>query len=150
MNISKALKVKNRLIGEINRLQELVKRENSRRNDNASSVNVAETVCLLEVTREKLVSLKGAVNESSAPISQKLADLAETKSQINFYNSIPSREGEELTLIGSNREKLSYMWTAYLNREKLDAKVVELQKKTNNLQDEIDNFNARTQVNFSE
>jgi peptidoglycan hydrolase CwlO-like protein len=150
MNISKALKVKNRLVGEVNRLQELVKRENSRRNDNTSSVNVEETVSQLESTREKLVSLKGAINEASAPISKKLADLAETKSQINFYNSIPSREGEELTLIGSNREKLSYMWSAHLNREKLDAKVVELQKKTNDLQDEIDNFNAQTQVDFAE
>lgn len=150
MNISKALKVKNRLIGEVNRLQELIKRENSRRNDNSSLVNVGETVSQLETTREKLISLKGAINKASSLLSEKLAALVETKAQINFYNSIPSREGEELTLIGSNREKLSYMWVAYLNREKLDAKVVELQKKTNDLQDEIDNFNAQTQVDFAE
>lgn len=150
MNISKALKVKNRLAGEVTRLQEIFKRENSRRNDNPSQIDVAKIYVELEMTRQKLISLKGAINEASSPISEKLAKLAEYKQFINFINSVPNREGEEMTLIGSNREKLSYQWTAWMNREKLDKVASGLQTEINTLQDEIDLFNAQTSVNFSE
>lgn len=150
MNISKALKVKNRLIGEVNRLQEILKRENSRRSDNPSEVNVEETANLLIETRRKLISLKGAIGEASAPLSEKLSFLTEQKAAINFYNSLPTREGEELTLVGANREKLAYQWTAYLNRESVDSLVKELQNSINETQDQIDDFNARIQVNWAE
>ena len=150
MNISKALKVKNRLAGEVVRLQEVFKRENSRRNDNPSKVDPAAVFAELMVTRNKLISLKGAINEASAPISVKLAELAELKQYINFLNSVPNREGEELTLIGSNREKLVYTWTSLLNREGLDKLVVLAQNEVNTLQDEVDTFNAVTSVNFLE
>ena len=150
MNISKALKVKNRLIGEVNRLQEIVRRENSRRDDNPSTVDVENAVLNLEATRIKLIALKGEVNKASAPISGKLAMLGEIKSQINFYNSLPTREGEELTLIGANREKLSFQWKAFFNKEKIDLFVKSQQEIIDQTQDEIDDFNARTQVNFTE
>ena len=42
MNIAKALKVKNRLIGQIQKQQDIVMRENSRRNDNPSTIDVRE------------------------------------------------------------------------------------------------------------
>ncbi len=150
MNISKALKVKNRLVGELAKQQEIFKRENSRRNDNPSTVNAADVLLNVVAVFDKLVKLKGAINEASAPVSEKLAKLTELKQYINFVSSVPCREGEELTLIGSNREKLSYTWTALLNREKIDHEVSFLQKKINDLQDEIDTFNSQTTVNFSE
>ena len=148
MNISKALKVKNRMVGEINRLREIFRRENSRRNDNPSKVNVAEIEASLFTAVNNLIKLKGAINKASALISEKLALLAETKAEINFLESVPSREGEELTLIGSNREKLSYQWTAYRNKEALDKKISQNQGLVNLIQDEIDDFNAKTQVEF--
>lgn len=150
MNISKALKVKNRLVGEVNRLQEILRRENSRRNDNPSTVNVETISGELLDARQKLVLLKGAINQASSPVSAKLANLAESKNAINFYNSLPTREGEELTLIGSNREKLAYQWTAYLNKQGIDDLVQAIQDDINATQDEIDTFNAQTQVDFAE
>lgn len=150
MNISKALKVKNRLAGETTRLQTIIQRENSRRNDNESKVDVAGVFVELENSRGKLINLKGAIAEATSPISKKLAELAETKTEISFYQSLPTREGEELTLVGSNRDKLSYHWTAYYNRQSVDEIVKGLQDKVNSLQDEIDDFNAKTQVDFAE
>ena len=41
MKIHKALKVKNRLAGEVARLMEILKRENSRRSDDTSTVERA-------------------------------------------------------------------------------------------------------------
>lgn len=150
MNIAKALKVKNRLVGELNNLQQIFNRENSRRNDNPSTVDVEEVYRKITNTFSKLVALKGAINEASAPISVKLVTLAETKQYINFIKGIPCREGEELTLVGSNREKLSYQWKAFFNKENLDKQQENLQLQINKLQDDIDTFNAVTQINFAE
>jgi gas vesicle protein len=150
MNISKALKVKSRLAGEIVRLQNIIKRENSRRSDNISTVIVAREFVKLIETREKLISLKSAIALATAPLSEKLIRLAETKSEMNFYQSLPTREGTEVDIYGSSREKLTYEWTAYNNRQRVDEITEELQDEINTLQDEVDDFNARTQVEFSE
>lgn len=150
MNISKALKIKNRLVGEVNRLQELIRRENSRRNDNLSKIDPKSVFEELTQTRQKLINLRGAINEASSPLSTKLVELTENKAFLNSVKSIPTREGEEVTFVGTNREKLVYTWTAYLNQEAIDKIVVDYQNKINNLQDEIDLFNASTSVNYSE
>lgn len=150
MNISKALKVKNRLVGEIARLKQVLQRENSRRDDNVSTVDRDKTHVEVLETIGKLIKLKAAIGIATAPISEELALLAENKALINFYSSLPCREGEEKTLIGSNREALTYQWDAYINREKIDAIVVKIQKSVNETQDRIDDFNARTQVEWAE
>jgi hypothetical protein len=150
MNISKALKVKNRLAGEIVRLQNIIKRENSRRSDNASKVNVAEEFLKLSEVRQKLISLKSAIALATAPLSEKLVRLAETKAKMNFYQSLPTQEGTEVDIYGSSREKLTYEWTAFYNRQRVDAITKEFQDSIDTLQDEVDEFNAKTQVEFSE
>ena len=150
MNIAKALKIKNRLVGELNNLQQIFNRENSRRSDNASTVNASEVYQKIDNTRSRLIAIRGAINKASAPISIKLVALAENKQYINFIKSIPCREGEEITLVGGNREKLSYEWKALFNRQKLDEIEESLQLQINNLQDEIDQFNASTIIEYVE
>jgi hypothetical protein len=150
MNISKALKVKNRLVGEVARLKLILQRENSRRDDNVSTVDRDKVHDELLQTVDKLINLKAAIGAATAPISVELATLAENKAMTSFYSSLPCREGEEKTLIGSNREVLTYQWDAFINREKIDAIVVALQKSINDTQDKIDDFNARTKVEWAE
>lgn len=148
MNLSKSLKVKNRLVGELVKLQEIAKRENSRRNDNVSKVDCGVVFNQIGETRAKLVTLKSAIVEASVGISLQLAELAELKTYINWLSSLPVREGEEKVAFGSAREPQTYIWTATINRENLDSLISNLQGYANTLQDEIDEFNAKTQVNW--
>ena len=148
MNISKSLKVKNRIINELTKLQEVAKRENSRRSDNPSQVDIANVFSRLSNIRTELVQLKAAIVQASAPISPALAELAETKSYINWISGLSVREGTELVAYGSSKEPISYTWSAFYNRSRLDEVLTQLQLKANNLQDEIDDFNAQTQVNW--
>lgn len=148
MKIHKALKVKNRLTGELKRLQDILQRENSRRNDNTSKVDCGELDIQIQTTTDKLVRIKAALAQANGPIAEKIYRLSEIKNRINFLNSLPTKEGEEVTLVGHNREKLVYNWTTYLNREAVDKKIVELQQIANTLQDEIDSFNASTEVEY--
>jgi len=149
MNIAKALKVKNRLVGEVAKLQEIVRRENSRRNDNTSKVDVAKTVETLNTTREKLIQLKAAIATASAPVSVKLANLSETKSFINWLATLPTRDGDEKVAHGT-KEVETYTWKAHFTRQALDDLLGTEQKKVETLQDEVDEYNAKTQVDWVE
>ena len=146
MKISKALKVKNRLAGEVAALKDIFKRENSRRNDNPSKVSPEEVLNSLTAKRKELIVLKGKISIASAGIAQSLSNLAELKLQKNFLAGLPTREGEEVSFVGRDQEKLVYTWTAFLNREALDDLLAAIQDQINNLQDEVDTFNASTDI----
>lgn len=146
MKISKALKVKNRLAGEVAALQDIFKRENSRRNDNPSKVDCAEVANNLSTKLKELIDLKGKISIASSGIAYKLAELAELKLRKNFLASLPTREGAEVSFVGRDQEKLVYMWTAFLNREAVDASLTTAQDQINHLQDEIDTYNASTDI----
>lgn len=146
MKITKALKLKNRLAGEISGLQGVISRENSRRDDNPSKVDVSSEFEKLNSKRKELIDLKGRIARATAPIAPKLAELSELKSSITFVSGLPTREGEELVGTLSKESVLKYKWTAFMNRERVDKEVVKLQESINSLQDEIDEFNATTDV----
>lgn len=150
MNISKALKVKNRLVGELNRLQDIFKRENSKRNDNVSQVDAEKAYQDVLDAFNKVVALKGAINKATAGISDSLAEIAEYKQYLNFIQSVPVREGPEIVQGSYGKEPVTYTWTTFINRADIDEKVEHYQKKINDLQDSIDEYNAKTKVDFDE
>lgn len=149
MNIAKALKVKNRLAGDLSKLQEVARRENSRRNDNPSQIDVDKIFGVLKQTSETLARLKASISRASAPIADKLAFLTELKNYINWVSCLPTREGEEKVSYGHSSEIAVYNWTAYLNRQNLDLEIESIQIKINALQDEIDEFNASTTIDLA-
>jgi hypothetical protein len=149
MNIAKALKTKNRFAGEISKLQEIFRRENSKRSDNTSSVDAQKVYADLLLQLDRITRLKGSISRASAPIAEKLVRLSELKGIINWLQGVPYKEGEEKASYGT-KEVYTYEWKAFLNREKLDEQVDLFQVEINQLQDEIDDFNAKTQIDFTE
>lgn len=144
LKLHTALKLKNRLAGEVSRLQSVLQRENSRRNDNTSKVNRAEIQAELITTRNKLLRLKAAIAAANVPIYHTLASLEEAKAELSFYSSLPIREGVEI--IPTHTGKLEYTWDAFVNREGLDNLTKSLQLRINDLQDEADSFNSSTSI----
>lgn len=150
MNIAKALKVKNRLVGEVNRLKEIIRRENSRRDDNPSKIDVNSVVEEFLKASTRLSILKGEIQKANVGIFDSLALLEESKNSLNWLKTLPTREGEEVDFIGRDQEKLTHKWTAYYNQERLDKEVKKLEDFISLLQDGIDEYNAKTTVNFKE
>lgn len=148
MNISKALKLKNRLAGDVSKLQDIARRENSRRSDNLSQIDVDNVFGSLKKTSETLALLKASISRASAPIAIKLAFLSELKNYVNWISGLPTREGEEKVSYGHSSEVEVFKWTAYLNRQALDLEIANIQTKINNLQDEIDDFNSSTTIDL--
>lgn len=146
MNLAQALKQKNRLAGELVRQQQILQRENARRSDSVSTVD-REAVYerILEIS-EELGELKGKITQANVNIYPALERMAELKSRIAFVQGLPKREGEEIQPLHGDREPLKYQWDSFINQEKSDELVAELQEQINDLQDEVDTYNATTEV----
>jgi hypothetical protein len=146
MKLSQALKVKNRLAGEVARLNQVLHRENSRRNDNTSKVDRQATWVQIMQTSDELGVLKGKIATANVGIYSKLERMGELKARIAFINSLPKRDGEEVVPLHGDREPLTYNWDAYINQEGADSLVGGLQKQIEFLQDEVDAYNATTEI----
>ena len=146
MKLSKALKVKNRVAGELSSLQDIYRRENSRREDNPSKVVASDVWNQITAKRNDLVKIKTAITKANIDIYHALAEMEELKGSIHYVSMIPTREGEEVQYEGSNRDKVTYQWTASLNQEAIDGLGRHYQQRINELQDEIDEYNGSTDV----
>jgi hypothetical protein len=146
MNLAQALKQKNRLAGELVRQQQILQRENARRSDSASKVNrIIVWQKILELS-EELGILKGKITVANIGIYPMLERMAELKSRIAFLNSLQKREGEEVTYVGRDQEKVTYTWNSTINQEQADAMIQGIQNDINALQDKIDCYNSTTSL----
>jgi DNA repair ATPase RecN len=146
MNLSQALKLKNRLAGELVRQQQILQRENARRSDSVSSVECEDVWEKIVDLSTQLGDLKGKITQANVDIYPALERMAELKSRISFVQGLQKREGPEVTFVGRDQEKVEYTWESYINQEKCDELVAELQEEINGLQDEIDVFNHSTNI----
>lgn len=145
MKIAKALKIKNRLAGEVRRLEEIVRRENSRKVSEFNKDKVASKLVELTDVRVELIQLKAKIQRKTAPIADKLIRLAELKGEIEFFQSLDTKEGTFAENQYSNPVR-EVEFKAYYNRDAIDDIVVDLQNQIAELQDEVDEYNATTDI----
>ena len=146
MNLAQALKQKNRLAGELVRQQQILQRENARRSDSVSTVKRNEVWQNIQDLSTKLGTLKGKITTANIGIYPSLERMAELKARIAFVSNLPKRDGEEISFVGHDQEKLVYTWSSYINQEACDVEVASLQEQINKLQDEVDSYNATTEI----
>lgn len=146
MNLAQALKQKNRLAGELVRNQQILQRENARRSDSVSKVDREAVWNRIQQLSEELGELKGKITTANVGIYPALERMAELKARIAYVNSLPKREGEEVQFVGRDQEKLTYTWDSHINQTTADTMVAEIQKQIDTLQDQVDAYNATTQV----
>lgn len=146
MNLAQALKKKNRLAGEIVRQQQILQRENARRSDSVSKVNRQEVLDKIHSLSTELGDLKGKISTANVGIYTALERMAELKAFIGFLQSLPKREGEEISFVGRDQEKLVYTWDSLITQADCDGRVATLQEKINGLQDQVDSYNATTTI----
>ena len=146
MNLSQALKQKNRLAGEIVRQQQILQRENARRSDSVSTVDREAVWNKILMLSKELSVLKGKITVANIGIYPLIEWMAELKSRITFVQSLQKTEGEEVSYVGRDQEKVTYTWNSFLNQQAVDTMVDTLQLQINELQDKIDSYNATTTI----
>ena len=157
-NLAQALKQKNRLAGEIARGREIVQRENSRKESQAARADVRAVFEANVARSRELADFKGAIAAANAGVVTgargiygKLNLQAELRGLIAFVKGLNTKEGAELERVGflSRDEATRTVHVATITRDEVDRLVAAYQMEIEQLQDEIDEFNATTRITIS-
>lgn len=145
MNIVQALKQKSRLAGKINAEKNLFQKNNRKHSESKVNLDLAKLLESILKGQEELVELKTRIAVASAPISNLLTKIAEDKSLLTFFNSLNCEEGpQDVGLAHSNVVVRNYV--SHLKETERLARINQLQTEINDLQDQIDTYNATTQI----
>lgn len=150
MNISQALKEKNRIAGRIAELEKKIVKNNKFHSHRPPVDDVNELFKRLTLEKASLVRLKEQLAVANAGISNELADLAETKGMIKFLESLPtgvSGYPVQTHDYATNRLIDSEYTIEYtLDQKNVDNLIESYRGLAEKLQDKIDNYNATTEL----
>ena len=152
ISISKALKIKSRMAGVVKELEKYITGANCVKDSQVERISIgfSETFGKLSKARENLILIKSRIAEASAPIQSKLIEIAEAKSMITFYQSIMIKEGvfTETIGFGVNAAAKEVTYHNYIDSKSRAETIQQLEGKIDDLQDEIDAFNASVKIDW--
>lgn len=146
MKLSKALKVKNRLVGEIAHLRQLVAQHNIVTDNNTAPVDVLGIRDESLQKQQQLMELKAKIAVANGPIWAKIVELGELKARIGFLRTIPVRVGTFTESQRYGAEPVKTVYRSKITQEEIEATVKLATERIDTLQDEIDQFNATTDI----
>lgn len=143
VSVAKALKIKARLAGELSKMRSKLHAHNVYIKGNSpryeSSLLVEEKILSGRIAR-----VKAAINVANAGISLQLSMLAEAKGRIAYLGNMLSM-CEIGTTVNRYTEKEETK-LAVIEPNDLEAEIATEQKNVEMFQDEIDKFNAMTEI----
>ena len=158
MNLSKALKLKNRLAGEISRLRGLVSSYNSIERVGGQGERECDIDVLisdLKDRQEQIVKVKTsiAICNSGGDI-EKLKEtntfriylLAELKGEIEFLKGLNTIHGVKLESHFGSENPIQRTYSSKIRDKDVTEAVITIQRTIDKIQDEMDEFNASTDV----
>lgn len=141
MTLSKALRWKKRAIEKLRQFESEVQEHNSHVEGEEPEVDVQDSLNKRQQWRDHLIVLKLQLMKVSEPIRHKIFALAETKSEIAFLQRVPVTHGKQRSRY---REETELNYVATIRKAERDQMIQTLQDKIDQLQTEIDAFNAET------
>ena len=146
ITLIRAFKERSRIIRQIDLISRQIRDENSIIEGGLRSIDVRQSYA--EYTRLycKLITLKKAISSANNGIIEKLVELAEIKSFCRQLKLISAQDGKQETR-GYDESEVKVM-NAELKKAEIAAEAEALQARMDALQDEIDEFNARTLIEF--
>lgn len=144
MKIVRAMKQIKRLQGEIKELQKRAASCLNTVESNEFSENFTELLNELSEKKAKLSTLKDGVMKAniSGNMFTKILQLGEMKSTIDFVRELEPKCGINEDRYGDVKTKYISQWTVAAK----NSEVQRLQSAINNLTDELDDFNAKTDI----
>lgn len=143
VKLSKALKLKNRLTGEIARLRQLLSKENLKAPGAKRNYDCLDINSEMNSKIKQLIKLKTAIVKANVGVYEKILQMEEVKSLIKYYESFQC-EGSTRSFNG--KEYVDVELEPTIDRLTVDKELLTLRKMAEDLQDEIDEFNAMTWI----
>lgn len=142
MNVSQALKQKNKLAVEVKKQYEIANKYNSQEEGNPRRYSVATALEKAQLLTTELIELKTKIHLANAPVYGKIFEMAELKGRVKQLRKIPTDEGKTTERYGSAIS----IKEVEINIAQLDVMVVELEGKIEKIQAELDYHNATTEL----
>jgi hypothetical protein len=145
IKLKMALKLKNRLVGEIQRLKSIISRENIKREDQERKINSLMLMrTQLTVRINELINIKTSIAKANVGIYDKIVEMEENKSLIAYWERFNCEESRETIYDSVPPTQLKLI--PAIDRMLVDEIIVDLKRKIDVLQDEIDEYNAVTYI----
>lgn len=143
ITLARALKVKNRLVGRLAKVQANILAYNSVPEGLAGQVSVPALMQTREELVQALVALKTAINEANREVQRDIYDLAEKKAAAQFLAGLNTRHGPQPAVYPSTTE---VVYVSALKKADVDARSAGLEQEIDQLQDRLDQFNHDRRV----
>lgn len=141
VTLAKSLKLKNRVIGRIAKLDADIKEYNSVP-EGKEQVDVKALFEKRNQLVSHLIDLKTAINAANQPIQRHIYELAELKAKIEVFSKLDTKHGK--TVEGFSGTPVNY--NAQYRKENVDREVRSLEREIDRIQDRLDGFNHETTI----
>ncbi len=156
VTVAKALKLKKRVLGKINRVTKSIHECNSVLAENTPRHDVLELVKTRQLLVDYLIAIKVAIsrandpmpvgvtiNRPNNPIVKDIYRLAELRGEIAFWEGIDTTDGLVSTMY---RAEAPNSYKATIKENDVEERVAELEKRIDEIQDKLDAHNATTKI----
>lgn len=142
MNLIKALKTKKKLIKQINTTYSRLSESNSVTVDTVRTYSPEDSYNKWIRLTNELIDLKTKIQLANAPIASKIFRLGELKSMVSSFKHLSTVEGK--ITVRYSPESVEYI--AYINTLQRDQIIEKWEEEIEQLQEEIEAFNAVTKI----
>ena len=147
MKIVSAMKARKRLVAQLQRVRQDIIHANRVIVGNGRDVDIDEALVRESAVYEKLVELKTAQAVANGPIWGKLLRMGEIRERIGFLRSISTSAGRQPARRWASSDDASDVeWEVHLDKADVDGRISDLERELAGLQDEVDQFNASTEI----
>jgi hypothetical protein len=147
MNIKQALKKKNKLVGMISEEFHKASQYNVVDEGNPRPYSATEAIGKWMQLTNELIVLKTAIHKANAPIYDKIFELSELKNQVKHLKSLNCSSGKVAG--GRWGEGEPVVKHAEINIVERDGMVKSLETRIESLQDQLDQWNHTTLIEFT-
>lgn len=140
MKLSKALKLKNKLVSEVNTAMLYVTQHNSTEEGTPRVYPVKEKLAEAMEKTTQLVELKAKIHKANLPVWEKVFRMSELKGMVSKLKSLDTRE--RTASPNGYRDAV----TAEITLSEKDSLVKELEEAIEAIQEELDHHNHTTEV----
>jgi len=142
MNVKQALKLKNKLIEELNGLYEVARLNNSIEVGNVRHFSVEASLDEAKTKAAELAELKSKIHVANAPVYGKIFLLSEYKNYVKELRAISTEEGK----VYGHYSSVAQMKEVELNAKDIKERITLLEDEIGTLQDELDMHNLTAEI----
>jgi len=148
MKVKQALKLKNKLVQELNDLTVKLNQNNSVIDGNTRDYSTKALLAEIYSKVDELTILKTRIHRANAPVYDKIFLLGELKSMVKNLRTLDCTNGFSVDYYSRNDSKT--LKNSEISSLERDNEIKFLTSRIDEIQDELDEFNTITEINFED